>query len=85
MTINRIDMEEITDRIDELREARDEYNEKMGDPEAWARIDDGEPEAAASRVSTRWPPLAPKKESGCIRLSRKEVTPASSLPRPRRR
>ena len=44
MTINRIDMEEITDRIDELREARDEFNEKMGDPEAWARIDDGEPE-----------------------------------------
>ena len=47
MAINRIDMEEITDRIDELREARDEYNEKMGDPEAWARIDDGEPEELA--------------------------------------
>ena len=47
MTINRIDMEEITARVDELREARDEYNEKMGDPEAWARIDDGEPEELA--------------------------------------
>ena len=47
MTINRIDMEEITARVDELREARDEYNEKMADPEAWARIDDGEPEELA--------------------------------------
>ena len=47
MTINRIDMEEITDRVDELRASRDEYNEKMADPEAWARIDDGEPEELA--------------------------------------
>ena len=47
MTINRIDMEEITDRVDELRASRDEYNEKIGDPEAWARIDDGEPEELA--------------------------------------
>lgn len=47
MTINRIDMEEITDRVDELREARDEYNEKMADDEAWNKIDDGEPQELA--------------------------------------
>ena len=44
MTINRIDMEEITARVDELRDDRDAYNEKMDDPDAWARIGDGEPE-----------------------------------------
>ena len=47
MTINRIDMEEITDRVEELRASRDAYNEKMADPEAWARIGDGEPEELA--------------------------------------
>ena len=38
----------------------------------------------ASRVSMRWPPLAPKNESGCRRLSRKEVSPPL-LRLPRRR
>lgn len=47
MAINRIDMEEITARVDELRDDRDAYNEKMGDPDAWARIGDGEPEELA--------------------------------------
>ena len=47
MTIDRIDMEEITDRIEELRASRDEYNEKMDDENAWAGIDDGEPEELA--------------------------------------
>lgn len=44
MAINRIDMEEITDRVDELRDDRDAYNEKMGDPDVWAAIEDGEPQ-----------------------------------------
>ena len=44
MAINRIDMEEITDRVDELRDDRDAYNEKMGDPDAWAAIEDSEPQ-----------------------------------------
>src|SRR5574343_1502998 len=35
-------------------------------------------------VSTRWPPLAPKNESGCRRLSRKEVSPVSERRRERR-
>lgn len=42
--MNRIDMEEITARIDELRAERDEYNEKMADENAWDSIDDGEPD-----------------------------------------
>ena len=33
----------------------------------------------ASAVSMRWPPLAPKKESGCRRLSRKELSTAAVL------
>jgi len=32
-------------------------------------------------VSTRWPPLAPKKESGCRRLSKKELSTAPWLRR----
>ena len=41
---------------------------------------------AASRVSMRWPPLAPKNESGCRRLSRNEVSPLPACAtRPRRR
>jgi len=46
-------------------------------------LDDETPEA--SRVSTRWPPLAPKNESGCRRLSRNEVSPLSLRKRPLRR
>ena len=33
-----------------------------------------EPEAVASAVSMRWPPLEPKNESGCKRLSRNELS-----------
>ncbi len=31
-------------RVEELREERDEYNEKMDDENAWNAIEDGEPE-----------------------------------------
>ena len=45
-------------------------------------MEEGPP--VASRVSTRWPPLAPKKESGCKRLSKKEVSPVSVRRRARK-
>jgi hypothetical protein len=32
-----------------------------------------------SRVSMRWPPLEPKNESGCRRLSRKELSSGASV------
>lgn len=47
MTINHINIEEITARVDDLRASRDEYNEKMADDTAWDAIDDGEPEELA--------------------------------------
>ena len=39
-----IDVRDIISRVEEIREARDEYNEKMADDDAWANIEDGEPE-----------------------------------------
>lgn len=43
-TYNVIDVRDIIARVEELRESRDEYNEKMGDENAWDRVEDGEPE-----------------------------------------
>lgn len=42
-----IDLREVTERVEELRDGRDEYNDKMGDPGAWSKIEDGEPEELA--------------------------------------
>lgn len=42
-----IDLREVTERVEELRDGRDEYNDKMGDPSAWDKIEDGEPEELA--------------------------------------
>ena len=39
-----IDVRDIIARVLELRDERDEYNEKMGSPDAWDRVPDGEPE-----------------------------------------
>lgn len=39
-----IDVRDIITRVEELRESRDEYNEKMADENAWASIEDGEPQ-----------------------------------------
>src|ERR1700749_2282526 len=47
----------------------------------WLRDDEAEL-AAPSRVSTRWPPLAPKNESGWILLSMNEVSPENLLRSP---
>lgn len=38
-----IDVRAIIDRVQELRDERDEYNEKMGSPDAWDGVPDGEP------------------------------------------
>lgn len=42
-----IDVRDIIARVLELRDERDEYNEKMGSPDAWAGVPDGEPEELA--------------------------------------
>lgn len=39
-----IDVRDIIARVLELRDERDEYNEKMGSPDAWDSVPDGEPE-----------------------------------------
>lgn len=39
-----IDVRYIIARVLELRDERDEYNEKMGSPDAWSYVPDGEPE-----------------------------------------
>lgn len=39
-----IDVRDIIARVLELRAERDEYNEKMGSPDAWDSVPDGEPE-----------------------------------------
>lgn len=38
---------DIIARVLELRDERDEYNEKMGSPDAWDGVPDGEPEELA--------------------------------------
>ena len=42
-----IDVRDIIARVLELRDERDEYNEKMGSPDAWGGMPDGEPEELA--------------------------------------
>ena len=42
-----IDVRDISARVLELRDERDEYNEKMGSPDAWDGVPDGEPEELA--------------------------------------
>lgn len=42
-----IDVWDIIARVLELRDERDEYNEKMGSPDAWDGVPDGEPEELA--------------------------------------
>ena len=39
-----IDVRDIIARVLELRYERDEYNDKMGSPDAWDSVPDGEPE-----------------------------------------
>ena len=39
-----IDVRDIIARVLELRDERDEYNDKMGDADAWSYVPDGEPE-----------------------------------------
>ena len=39
-----IDVRDIIARVLELRDERDEYNEKMGSPDAWDGVPDGDPE-----------------------------------------
>ena len=42
-----IDVRDIIARVLELRDERDEYNEKMGSPDAWHSVPDGEPDDLA--------------------------------------
>ena len=42
-----IDVLDIIARVLELRDERDEYNDKMGSPDAWDSVPDGEPEELA--------------------------------------
>ena len=42
-----IDVRDIIARVLELRDERDEYNEKMGSSDAWDSVPDGEPEELA--------------------------------------
>lgn len=42
-----IDVRDIIARVLELRDEREEYNEKMGSPDAWDGVPDGEPEELA--------------------------------------
>ena len=44
---NVIDVRDIIARVLELRDERDAYNEKMGSPDAWDGVPDGEPEELA--------------------------------------
>jgi hypothetical protein len=39
-----LDVRDIIARVEELREGREEYNEKMSDGAAWDKVEDGEPE-----------------------------------------
>jgi hypothetical protein len=39
-----IDVRDLIARVEELRESREEYNEKMADDTAWDSVEDGEPE-----------------------------------------
>lgn len=42
-----IDVRDIIARVLELRDEREEYNEKIGSPDAWDSVPDGEPEELA--------------------------------------
>lgn len=42
-----IDVRDIIARVLELRDERDEYNEKIGSPDAWDGVPDGDPEELA--------------------------------------
>ena len=43
LSADYIDVRDIIARVLELRAERDEYNEKMGSPDAWDGVPDGEP------------------------------------------
>ena len=47
LSADYIDVRDIIARVLELRDERDEYNEKMGSPDAWDGVPDGEPEELA--------------------------------------
>lgn len=49
-TADIIDVRNIIERVEELEEARAEYDERHGTPGAWAKIDDGEPEELQALV-----------------------------------
>lgn len=44
LSADYIDVRDIIARVLELRDERDEYNEKMGSPDAWDGVPDGDPE-----------------------------------------
>lgn len=48
---NSIDVRDIIARVEQLRDEREEYNDRMGDPNAWDMVDDGEPEELAGLES----------------------------------
>ena len=47
LSADYIDVRDIIARVLELRDERDEYNEKMGSPDAWDSVPDGEPDELA--------------------------------------
>lgn len=47
LSADTIDVRAVLDRVEELRACRDEYNDKMGSPDAWDSVPDGEPEELA--------------------------------------
>ena len=47
LSADYIGVRDIIARVLELRDERDEYNEKMGSPDAWDGVPDGEPEELA--------------------------------------
>lgn len=47
LSADYIDVRDIIARVEELRACRDEYNDKMGSPDAWDSVPDGEPEELA--------------------------------------
>ena len=47
LSADYIYVRDIIARVLELRDDRDEYNEKMGSPDAWDGVPDGEPEELA--------------------------------------
>lgn len=47
LSADYIDVRDIIARVLELRDERDEYNEKMGSPDAWDGVPDGEPDELA--------------------------------------